>query len=101
MAERLVFLIYINKTFLLLPYLLKTLSCWYLMEEKNMEITVGEKIKTWRKKKDLTQEGLSRKADVPYTTLAKIESGVIKNPSIGTMQKISEGLEITIDELVS
>ena len=65
-----------------------------------MEISIGKKIKIWRKKREITQEGLSRKADIPYTTLAKIESGVIKNPSIGTIQKISEGLEITIDELL-
>lgn len=66
-----------------------------------MTTNIGERIKFWRKKKDLTQEGLSRKADIPYTTLSKIESGVIKNPSIGTIQKISTGLEITIDELIS
>jgi len=46
------------------------------------EKTIGEKIKTWRKKKELTQDALSKKANIPYTTLAKIESDVIQNPSL-------------------
>ncbi len=62
--------------------------------------TIGAKIKSWRKKKDLTQDALSKKADLPYTTLAKIESDVIQNPSLNTITKIAEGLDITIDNLV-
>jgi transcriptional regulator with XRE-family HTH domain len=61
---------------------------------------IGEKIQSWRKKKNLTQDGLSKKADIPYTTLTKIESNVIKNPSIQTMISIAKGLGITIDTLI-
>ena len=64
------------------------------------EKTIGGKIKVWRKKKGLTQDALAKKADIPYTSLAKIESDVIKNPSLQTIIKISKGLEITLDELV-
>jgi transcriptional regulator with XRE-family HTH domain len=73
------------------------------MEEKQMkkkEKTIGEKIKAWRKKKDLTQDALAKKADMPYTTLAKIESDVIQNPSLQTITKIANGLGITLDDLV-
>ncbi|NQU83698.1 MAG: helix-turn-helix transcriptional regulator [Parcubacteria group bacterium] len=69
------------------------------MEEKKSK-TVGDKIKSWRKKKDLTQDALAKTANIPYTTIAKIESDVIKNPSLRTITKIAEGLGITIDELV-
>lgn len=62
--------------------------------------TIGEKIKAWRKKKDITQDALAKKADIPYTTLAKIESDVIQNPSLQTITKIADGLEITIDDLI-
>lgn len=61
---------------------------------------IGEKIQSWRKKKNLTQDGLSKKADIPYTTLTKIESNVIKNPSIQTMINIAKGLNVTIDQLI-
>jgi len=73
------------------------------MEEKKMnktEKTIGGKIKEWRKTKDLTQDALAKKADMPYTTLAKIESDVIQNPSLQTITKIAEGLGISLDELV-
>jgi transcriptional regulator with XRE-family HTH domain len=64
------------------------------------KITIGQKIKIWRKKRELTQEGLARKADIPYATLAKIESDAIKNPTLDTITKISNGLEVTIDNLI-
>jgi len=73
------------------------------MEEKQMnrkEKTIGEKIKEWRKMKDLTQDALAKKAEMPYTTLAKIESDVIQNPSLQTITKIADGLGITIDNLI-
>jgi len=69
------------------------------MEEKKSK-TIGDKIKAWRKKRDLTQDALAKKADIPYTTIAKIESDVIQNPSLQTITKIAEGLEITIDDLI-
>ena len=62
--------------------------------------TIGYQIKKWRKKRGLTQDALVKKADIPYTTLAKIESDVIKNPSLNTLVKIVKGLSITLDELV-
>lgn len=65
------------------------------------EITIGQKIKSWRKKRELTQEGLARKADIPYATLAKIESGAINNPTLDTITKIANGLGVTLDELIS
>ena len=72
------------------------------MEEKkmNQEKTIGQKIKAWRKKKDIAQDALAKKADIPYTTLAKIESDVIQNPSLQTITKIADGLGITIDDLI-
>ena len=53
-----------------------------------------------RKKKGLTQDALAKKADIPYTTLAKIESDVIKNPSLQTITKIAKGLNVSLDDLV-
>lgn len=63
--------------------------------------TIGAKIKVWRQKRELTQEGLSRKADIPYTTLVKIEGDAIQNPTLETLTKVTAGLEITIDELIN
>ena len=64
------------------------------------EKTIGSKIKVWRAKKDMTQDELAKKADIPYPTLAKIESGVVQNPSIDTVVKMAAGLGIGIDILI-
>ncbi|MDP3901045.1 MAG: helix-turn-helix transcriptional regulator [bacterium] len=69
------------------------------MEEKKSK-TIGGKIKVWRKKKNLTQDALAKTANIPYTTIAKIESDVIQNPSLQTITKIADGLGITIDDLI-
>lgn len=61
---------------------------------------ISQKIKSLRGKANLTQEDLSRKADVKYTTLTKIESGVIKNPSVQIMAKIARALGTTVEELI-
>ena len=63
--------------------------------------TIGAKIKVWRQKRELTQEGLARKADIPYTTLVKIEGDAIQNPTLDTLTKITNGLEMTLDELIN
>jgi len=69
--------------------------------EKDNSNTLGKKIKTLRVRLGLSQDNLARKANVPYTTLTKIETGVIKNPSVYVVAKIAKALEITMDELVN
>jgi DNA-binding XRE family transcriptional regulator len=72
-----------------------------MAENKQPEKTIGQKIKELRKKMDLTQEGLARKADLPYTTLVKIEGDAIQNPTLDTITKIAAGLEISLDDLIN
>jgi len=64
-----------------------------------MTKTIGENIKKWRKKQGFTQDTLAKKADIPYTTLAKIESNVNQNPTYLTITKIAKAFDITLDEL--
>jgi len=52
------------------------------------------------KKKGLTQDNLARKADIPYTTLTKLESNVVKKPSVQTVAKIAKALGVSIEELI-
>ncbi|PIQ90521.1 MAG: hypothetical protein COV71_04060 [Candidatus Omnitrophica bacterium CG11_big_fil_rev_8_21_14_0_20_41_12] len=61
---------------------------------------LGENIRKVRKKRKLTQDKLARVADIPYTTLTKIETGVIKRPSVQAVAKIAEALSVTVDELI-
>jgi len=61
---------------------------------------LGGNIKKFRQKKQLTQDKLARIADIPYTSITKIETGVIKKPSVQTVAKIAKALGISIDELM-
>ncbi len=61
---------------------------------------IGDNVKKFRKKKGLTQDGLARKADIPYTTLTKLESNVVKKPSVQTVAKIAKALSVSIEKLI-
>ncbi|MBU1151693.1 helix-turn-helix domain-containing protein [Patescibacteria group bacterium] len=69
--------------------------------DKKQENNLGQKIRNLRKKQGLSQDELARKADIPYTTLTKIEIGVIKNPSFNAVSKIALALGINLDELTN
>jgi len=61
---------------------------------------IGENIRRARHKKKLTQDKLAKLADIPYTSITKIETGVIKKPSVQTVVKIAKALGISMDELI-
>ena len=66
-----------------------------------MEInSLGQKIKKLRQKLGLSQDDFARKADVPYTTLTKVETGVIKKPSVFVVSKIAKALGVEIENLL-
>lgn len=62
--------------------------------------TISENIKRHRAKLGLTQDDLAKKADIKYTTLTKVESGVVNKPSVQTMAKIAKGIGVSIEDLI-
>ena len=64
-------------------------------------IMIGKNIKEIREKKGITQDKLARLADIPYTTLNKIEIGLVKRPRVDTIGKIARALNVKIDSLVN
>jgi transcriptional regulator with XRE-family HTH domain len=61
---------------------------------------LAKTIKDLRKKHKISQEELAKKAGITYSTLIKIESGVNDNPTIKTIRKIADALDVSMDELV-
>ena len=61
---------------------------------------LGQKLKKLRNKLGLSQDDFARRADVPYTTLTKIETGVIKKPSVFVVSKIAKALDVSIEDLI-
>ena len=68
--------------------------------ENNQDNKLGKKIKALRLKFRLSQDEFARKADIPYTTLTKIETGVIKKPSVFVMAKLAKTLGVMIEDLI-
>ena len=53
-----------------------------------------------RKQKKWSQEKLAAESGISYNTLIKIERGGIENPKIGTVIKLADALDVSIDKLV-
>ncbi len=62
--------------------------------------TIAKNIRKNRKKIGISQDKLSKLADVSHNTIIKIESGSIKNPTIRTVQKIAKAFNISVDKLL-
>ncbi len=63
--------------------------------------TIAENIKKYRQKLGISQDRLSKLADVAYNTIIKIESGANKNPTIETLAKIAKALGVGVDDLIN
>jgi len=63
------------------------------------ELELGHAIASARRKAGLTQQELCAKASLSYSTLAKIERGAIKTPSVFTVAAIAEATGTTVEAL--
>lgn len=61
---------------------------------------IGKNIKKLRIVQELSQDRLSKLADVSYNSIIKLETGGILNPTIETLQKISKALGVSVDDLI-
>ena len=64
------------------------------------EVGLGKLLQDARKRAGLTQQELCQKAGLSYSTLAKIERGAIKAPSIFTIQSIAGALNTSLNNLI-
>jgi putative transcriptional regulator len=63
--------------------------------------TIQKTLRKLRETKGLSQEKLARLADVANNTIIKIEAGKNKNPTLDTLKKIANALNISVDELIN
>lgn len=61
---------------------------------------IARNIKRLRKEKGFSQDRLSKEANVTYHTIAKLESGENDNPTVKTIQKIADALDVRLDDLL-
>ena len=64
------------------------------------EATIGENIKKYRNKLGISQDVLSKRANLAFHTIANIEAGATPNPTIETVKKITDALGVSLDDLM-
>lgn len=61
---------------------------------------IARNIRKYRKKLGVSQDRLSKLADITLHTLTKIESGATGDPRIETVNKIAIALGVSLDDLM-
>jgi len=63
--------------------------------------TIGKNIKKLREEKGVSQDRLSKLADISINTVVKIELDQSPNPTLETIQKLAKALGVSLDDLVN
>lgn len=61
---------------------------------------IAKNIKRLRQEKGISQDRLSKLADLSLNSIVNIEAGNNPNPTIETLEKIAKALEASIDKLL-
>ena len=67
--------------------------------DKNLP-TIAKNMKKHRDRLGISQDKLSKIADVTLHTITKIESGATPDPRIETLRKIAAALGVKVDDLL-
>jgi transcriptional regulator with XRE-family HTH domain len=70
------------------------------MSRNNSKNAIAKNIKRFRQEKGISQDRLSKLADLSLNTIVNIESGGNPNPTIETLNKIANALGLKVDELI-
>lgn len=70
-----------------------------MTKDKNIQQALGERIKSIRTKKGLSQQKLAELSDLSYKYIGEVERAQ-QNPTILTLHKIATGLEVSLSELI-
>lgn len=64
------------------------------------DVSIGDRLRAIRFERRLTLEAVSKLCGVGISTISKIETGQA-SPAYGTLKRISEGLDVSFEELMS
>ncbi len=70
------------------------------MSNNNPQSKIGKNLKKLRQEKGISQDRLSKLADLSLNTVVTVESGVNPNPTIETLTKIAKALNVGVDDLI-
>ena len=61
---------------------------------------IAKNIKKLRKQRGLSQDKLSKLANISHNTIIKIELSAIQSPTMDTASKIAKALGVSLDDLM-
>jgi len=64
-------------------------------------MSIANNLKKIRAEKGYSLEKVARLADLSLNTIVKIEGGANINPTIDTLSKIAQALEVKVDDLLT
>ena len=70
-----------------------------MSRQNNFKSTIAKNIKKLRQTKGISQDRLSKLADLSLNSVVNIEAGNNPNPTIETLTKIAKALGVTIGDL--
>jgi transcriptional regulator with XRE-family HTH domain len=62
---------------------------------------IGKNIRDLREKRGISQDRLSKLADLSLNTIVNIEAGRNPNPTIQTLSKIARSFGVKVDDLLN
>lgn len=70
------------------------------MSNNNSTSKIANNVKKIRQEKGISQDRLSKLADLSLNTVVNVESGANPNPTIETLSKIATALDVGVDDLI-
>ena len=70
------------------------------MSNNNQGSKIAKNLKKVRQDKGISQDRLSKLADLSLNTVVTVESGANPNPTIETLTRIAKALDIGVDDLI-
>ena len=68
------------------------------MSNNSLQINVGKHIQKLRELKGISQQDLAAKCNFEKSNMSRLEAGGV-NPTLSTLEKVANALEITLAEL--
>jgi len=70
------------------------------MDKRPNHNIIGSNVRNLRQKRGISQDRLSKLADLSLNTVVKVESGKNLNPTIKTLYKIAKSFNVKVDDLI-
>lgn len=70
------------------------------MSSQNRKSTIAKNIKKLRKEKGISQDRLSKLADLSLNTIVNVEAGNNPNPTFETLKKIADAFKVSVEDLI-